>query len=71
MLSTVPGGKQERGKSRPSWIDGVLGDVRKLYCRNRRMIVQDRNDDDSLGKPSPPWDTLTLIMLSVLGPVFQ
>jgi hypothetical protein len=44
ILNTEPVGKQEHGRPRMRWIDGVVEDLGLLGCRNWRMIVQDRNE---------------------------
>ena len=52
ILNSNPGG---RGRTKLRWIDGVKHDLRKIGCKNWKMVAQDRRCCQHLleGRPTP------------------
>ena len=42
ILNSNPGGQRGRGRPKLRWIDGVEHDLRKIRCKNWKMVAQDR-----------------------------
>ena len=42
ILNSNSGGQRERGKPKLIWIDCVELDLRKIGCKNWKMVAQDR-----------------------------
>ena len=56
LLNSNPGGQWGRGRPKLRWIDSVEHDLRKIGCKNWKMVAQDRRRWQHLLKEaSSPW----------------
>ena len=42
IFNSNPGRQRGRGRPKLRWIDGVEHDLRKIGCKNWKMVAQDR-----------------------------